>query len=69
LAEHIELFRAEKIDAAVVPTLTDGDLRELGLPLGDRKNCVRPSTRSARRTPPALSRCRRRHGPLPNNAI
>src|SRR6516164_110195 len=37
LAEHIELFRAEKIDAAVLPTLTDADLRELGLPLGDRK--------------------------------
>jgi class 3 adenylate cyclase/tetratricopeptide (TPR) repeat protein len=37
LAEHAELFRAEKIDAAVLPTLTDADLRELGLPLGDRK--------------------------------
>jgi class 3 adenylate cyclase/tetratricopeptide (TPR) repeat protein len=37
LAEHIETFRAEKIDAAVLPTLTDGDLRDLGLPLGDRK--------------------------------
>jgi len=37
LAEHTELFRTEKIDAAVLPTLTDADLRELGLPLGDRK--------------------------------
>jgi class 3 adenylate cyclase/tetratricopeptide (TPR) repeat protein len=37
LAEHIETFRAEKIDAAVLPTLSDADLRELGLPLGDRK--------------------------------
>jgi class 3 adenylate cyclase len=37
LAEHTELFRAEKIDAAVLPTLSDADLRELGLPLGDRK--------------------------------
>ena len=37
LAEHIEIFRAEKIDAAVLPTLSDTDLRELGLPLGDRK--------------------------------
>jgi class 3 adenylate cyclase/tetratricopeptide (TPR) repeat protein len=37
LGEHIELFRGEKIDAAVLPTLTDADLRELGLPLGDRK--------------------------------
>jgi class 3 adenylate cyclase/tetratricopeptide (TPR) repeat protein len=37
LAEHIEIFRAEKIDAAVLPTLSDADLRELGLPLGDRK--------------------------------
>jgi class 3 adenylate cyclase len=31
------VFRAEKIDAAVLPTLSDDDLRELGLPLGDRK--------------------------------
>jgi class 3 adenylate cyclase/tetratricopeptide (TPR) repeat protein len=37
LAEHVEVFRAEKIDAAVLPSLTDSDLRELGLPLGDRK--------------------------------
>ena len=37
LAEHTELFRTEKIDAAVLPTLSDADLRELGLPLGDRK--------------------------------
>jgi class 3 adenylate cyclase/tetratricopeptide (TPR) repeat protein len=37
LAEYIELFRAERIDAAILPTLTDADLRELGLPLGDRK--------------------------------
>jgi class 3 adenylate cyclase len=37
LAEHAETFRTEKIDAAVLPTLTDADLRELGLPLGDRK--------------------------------
>ena len=37
LAEHTELFRAEKIDTAVLPTLSDADLRELGLPLGDRK--------------------------------
>jgi class 3 adenylate cyclase/tetratricopeptide (TPR) repeat protein len=37
LAEHVELFRAEKIDAAVLPSLSDADLRELGLPLGDRK--------------------------------
>ncbi len=37
MAEHAETFRTEKIDAAVLPTLTDADLRELGLPLGDRK--------------------------------
>ena len=37
MAEHAETFRVEKIDAAVLPSLTDADLRELGLPLGDRK--------------------------------
>ena len=64
LAEHIETFRAEKIDAAVLPTLSDADLRELGLPLGDRKKLraaievlgVRaPRRRSGARTAP---RCR-----------
>jgi class 3 adenylate cyclase/tetratricopeptide (TPR) repeat protein len=37
LAEHSDTFRAEKIDAAILPALSDADLRELGLPLGDRK--------------------------------
>jgi class 3 adenylate cyclase len=37
LAEHADSFRAERIDAAVLPKLSDADLRELGLPLGDRK--------------------------------
>ena len=37
MAEHAETFRTEKIDATVLPALTDADLRELGLPLGDRK--------------------------------
>jgi class 3 adenylate cyclase len=31
------MFRTEKIDAAVLPTLSDADPRELGLPLVDRK--------------------------------
>jgi class 3 adenylate cyclase/tetratricopeptide (TPR) repeat protein len=37
LAEHADIFRAEKIDATVLSSLSDADLRELGLPLGDRK--------------------------------
>ena len=69
MAEHIELFRAEKIDAAVLPTLSDADLRELGLPLGDRKKLRVASTRLSRQTSLALLRCRLRYAPLPNNAI
>ncbi|TMF83858.1 MAG: hypothetical protein E6I08_16650 [Chloroflexi bacterium] len=54
MAEHVETFRAEKIDAAVLPTLSDDDLRELGLPLGDRKK-LRAAIEALGGWPPAAS--------------
>ena len=37
LGQHAELFRANDITAAVLPELTDEDLRQLGLSLGHRR--------------------------------
>ena len=37
LGQHAELLRASDITAAVLPELTDADLRELGLSLGHRR--------------------------------
>jgi class 3 adenylate cyclase/predicted ATPase len=40
LPEYSELFERERIELDVVPHLTDVDLRELGVPLGDRKRLL-----------------------------
>ena len=37
LGEHIEAFKAERVEADHLPDLTDDDLRELGLTIGERK--------------------------------
>jgi class 3 adenylate cyclase/predicted ATPase len=41
LGEYEEKFRDNKIDAGVLADLTDGDLAQLGLPLGDRKRLLK----------------------------
>jgi class 3 adenylate cyclase/tetratricopeptide (TPR) repeat protein len=62
LGQYEEKFRENKIDFDVLANLTDGDLQELGLPLGDRRRLLRaiaelgaqqPPTTQARRTPAA----------------
>ena len=37
LGKHVDTFRANDIDFDVLPSLGEGELRELGLSLGDRK--------------------------------
>jgi len=37
LPQYAGLFEEQRIELDVVPQLTDGDLKELGIPLGDRK--------------------------------
>src|SRR5207237_8756709 len=54
LPHHSETLPAKKIDPAVLPTLSDDDLRELGLPLGDRKK-LRAAIRALGGSPPAAS--------------
>src|ERR1700722_20256937 len=41
LGRYEEKFRENKIDFDVLADLTDGDLRELGVPLGDRRRLLR----------------------------
>ncbi|MBR0716864.1 AAA family ATPase [Bradyrhizobium liaoningense] len=41
LGQYAELFAEHRVDLDVIPDLTDADLVELGLPLGDRKRLQR----------------------------
>ena len=41
LGQYEEKFRENKIDLDVLADLTDGDLQELGVPLGDRRRILR----------------------------
>ena len=41
LERYEEAFRESEIDAAVLPELTDADLKELGIPLGSRKKLLK----------------------------
>ena len=40
LPHYAELFEQQKIDLDIVPQLTDEDLKEIGIPLGDRKRLL-----------------------------
>ena len=41
LGKHAQLFAAHGIDLDVLPDLTDADLAELGLPLGERRRILK----------------------------
>ncbi len=43
LGRYEEKFRENKIDLDVLADLTDPDLQELGVPLGDRRRLLEPS--------------------------
>ena len=47
LGEYAEVFEAEKVTLATLPELTDGELKELGLPLGPRKALLKAVRESA----------------------
>ena len=62
LGRYEKKFRENKIDVDVLADLTDGDLQELGVSLGDRRRLLKaiaefgaqqPLTTQARRTPSA----------------
>src|SRR5260370_293508 len=64
LPDYAALFRAQAIDADVLPTRTDADFEKLGLPLGHRKKLltaitalqVAPSSTASIRRPPHAER-------------
>ena len=41
MAEHARLFAENRIDFSVLPDLTDQDLKDIGIPLGDRRKLLR----------------------------
>ena len=63
LGQYEATFRESRIDADVLPELTEADLSELGVPLGDRKRLLRAiaSLGSAETTRPASA------APLPSS--
>ena len=63
LGEYEALFRASKIDADILPELTDADLEKLGVSLGtasvsSEPSPVWPPPRHRRRPPPRPVRSR-----------
>jgi class 3 adenylate cyclase/predicted ATPase len=59
LSEHTERFVENKIDVAVLPLLTDEDLKEIGVPLGHRRKilaAINQGTRATQSTPVAEPR-------------
>jgi class 3 adenylate cyclase/tetratricopeptide (TPR) repeat protein len=55
LGHHAERFAADSIGWDVLPDLTEPDLRELGLPLGDRKRLLKAIAGLAGAGPAAIS--------------
>jgi class 3 adenylate cyclase len=52
LGQYEERFRENKIDLDVLADLTDGDLQELSVPLGDRRRLLRAIAELAAHQPP-----------------
>jgi class 3 adenylate cyclase/predicted ATPase len=50
LGHHAQLFAQNRIDLDILPNLTEADLAELGLPLGDRKRLMHAIVAYARTT-------------------
>ncbi len=47
LDEYVELFAQNRIDIDILPDLTERDLQDLGLPLGDRKRLLKALSSAA----------------------
>ncbi len=56
LGQYEERFRENKIDLDVLADLTDGDLQELGVPLGDRRRLLKAIAELPAHRPPAALR-------------
>src|SRR5215831_5769489 len=56
LGQYAHLFAAHEVEIGLLPTLTDRDLKELGLPLGPRRIILRAIEHAARREVPRSRR-------------
>ena len=56
LGQYEERFRENKIDLDVLADLTDGDLQELGVPLGDRRRLLKAIAELPAHRPPVALR-------------
>src|SRR6266545_7061382 len=52
LSKYLSLFSEHLIDLDVLPTLTDDDLKQLGVPLGDRKRILKVAAALGEPDPP-----------------
>src|ERR1700758_4860007 len=55
MSEYAERFAENRIDFAVLPDLTDQDLKDLGVVLGDRRKILRAIAELARASPAAAA--------------
>ena len=60
LSQYVELFEQNRIELDVLSDLTERDLQDLGIPLGDRKRLLKAIHSSAGMQ---AGRCRRGAGP------
>ena len=51
MSEYAQRFAENRIDFSVLPDLTDQDLKDLGIVLGDRRKMLRAITELAREAP------------------
>ena len=69
LGRHEQTFASNEIDFDVIGSLTDIDLRELGLPLGDRKRLLRAVARLDGQPAADTSTPATASGPLAEDAV
>ena len=54
MAEYAQRFAEHRIDFSVLPDLTDADLKDLGVVLGDRRKILRAIARLGATSEPAV---------------
>jgi len=54
MSEYAQRFAEHRIDFAVLPDLTDADLKDLGVVLGDRRKILRAIARLGATSEPAV---------------
>ena len=55
LSEYADSFAENRIDLSILPDLTDQDLKDLGVVLGDRRRILRAIAELAGTSPPCHS--------------